>query len=454
MLALSASVSVVVASNPRQTVTTLAAFVLALLGLPLFIIIAALAVVSFAAEGVDPTVVFIEMYRVSDMPALAAIPLFALTGFLLAESGAARRLVGMSNALLGWLPGGLGIVAVVVCALLTAFTGASGMTIVAVGGLLFPALLRAHYPEGFSLGLLTTSGSLGLLFPPSIPLILYGIVSGTSIEDLFVAGIAPGLLLVGLLCAYCVVIGRRQLGSASNDASSASVQPSTDLPGDGTAEEHLPAWSALREGIWELLLPIVVITGIYTGTIAISEAAALSVLYVLVVEMAIHREITWRQLPGIVRRTMVLVGSIFVILAAAMAYTNFMIDAQIPTQLLGYIQLHVSDPLVFLMLLNIFLLAVGCMIDMFSALIVVVPLVLPIAKGFGIDPVHLGIIFLTNLEIGYSTPPVGLNLLIASARFERPLLSVYRASIPFLLLLLCALLIITYVPQISLFMID
>lgn len=451
MLALSASVSVVVASNPRQTVTTLAAFVVALLGSPLFIIIAALAVVSFAAEGVDPTVVFIEMYRVSDMPALAAIPLFALTGFLLAESGAARRLVGMSNALLGWLPGGLGIVAVVVCALLTAFTGASGMTIVAVGGLLFPALLRAHYPEGFSLGLLTTSGSLGLLFPPSIPLILYGIVSGTSIEDLFVAGIAPGLLLVGLLCAYCVVIGRRQIHSAS----SAYVQPSTDLlPADGTAEEPLPVWSALREGIWELLLPIVVITGIYTGTIAISEVAALSVLYVLVVEMAIHREITWRQLPGIVRRTMVLVGSIFVILAAAMAYTNFMIDAQIPTQLLGYIQLHVSDRLVFLMLLNIFLLAVGCMIDMFSALIVVVPLVLPIAIGFGIDPVHLGIIFLTNLEIGYSTPPVGLNLFIASARFERPILSVYRASIPFLLLLLCALLIITYVPQISLFMID
>ena len=453
MLALSAPVSVLFASNPAQTVTTLAALALALLGSPLFIIIAALAVVSFVGEGIDPTVVFIEMYRVSDMPALSAIPLFALTGFLLAESGAARRLVNMSNALLGWLPGGLGIVAVVVCALLTAFTGASGMTIVAVGGLLFPALLRAHYPEGFSLGLLTTSGSLGLLFPPSIPLILYGIVSGTSIEDLFVAGIAPGLLLVGLLCVYCVVIGRRQQHSASG-----VVQPAVGLLADvsaaATAEAQPRAWSALREGIWELLLPIVVITGIYSGTIAVSEAAALSVLYVLVVEMAIHREITWRHLPGIIRRTMVLVGSIFVILAAAMAYTNFMIDAQVPTRLLGYIQLHVSDRLVFLMLLNIFLLAVGCMIDMFSALIVVVPLVLPIAVGFGIDPVHLGIIFLTNLEIGYSTPPVGLNLFIASARFERPILSIYRASIPFLLLLLCALLIITYVPQISLFMID
>jgi len=427
-------------------VTALTAAALALLGSPLFIIIAALALISFIGEGIDPTVVFIEMYRLADNPVLSAIPLFALAGFLLAESGAAQRLVRISNALLGWLPGGLGIVAVAVCALLTAFTGASGMTIVAVGGLLFPALQRARYPEGFSLGLLTTSGSLGLLFPPSIPLILYGIVSETPIDQLFVAGIAPGLLLVGVLSAYCFVVGRRQ--QRSNHAARQLAGASTENI------EAASAWSALRDGIWELLLPIVVIAGIYSGTIAVSEAAALSVLYVLIVEMAIHGEIGWRDLPGIIRRTMVLVGSIFVILAAAMAYTNYMIDAQIPAQLLGYIQAHVDNRLVFLILLNLFLLAVGCMIDMFSALIVVVPLILPIAVAYGIHPVHLGIIFLTNLEIGYSTPPIGLNLFIASARFERPILSLYRASVPFLLLLLGALLVITYVPQISLFAVN
>jgi tripartite ATP-independent transporter DctM subunit len=425
-------------------VSTVTALALALLGSPLFVIITALAVVSFVGEGIDPTVVFIEMYRLADNPALAAIPLFALAGFLLAESGAARRLVRLSNALLGWLPGGLGIVAVAVCALLTAFTGASGMTIVVAGGLLLPALQRAGYPERFSLGLLTTSGSLGLLFPPSIPLILYGIVSGTSIEDLFVAGIAPGLLLVALLSAYCFVIGRRQLQPSA-------TLPPPSPPTEASTDDHPDVWSALREGIWELLLPIVVIAGIYSGTIAVSEAAALSVLYVLIVEMALHREITWRDLPGIIRRTMVLVGSIFVILAAAMAYTNYMIDAQIPSRLLGYIQLHVSDRLLFLILLNVFLLIVGCMIDMFSALIVVVPLVLPIAVAYEVHPVHLGIIFLTNLEIGYSTPPVGLNLFIASASLKRPILALYRASIPFLLLLLGGLLVITYVPQLSLF---
>ena len=278
--------------------TSIVALAFALLGSPLFVIIAALALVSFVAEGIDPTVVFIEMYRLADTPALSAIPLFALAGFVLAESGAARRLVQLSNALLGWLPGGLGIVAVAVCALLTAFTGASGMTIVAVGGLLLPALQKSRYPESFSLGLLTTSGSLGLLFPPSIPLILYGIVSGTRIDDLFLAGAAPGLLLVGVLCAYCFVLGRRLRRGTDLHTTPAVVDPAA-APS---------AAAALKEGVWELLLPVVVISGIYSGTIAVSEAAALSVLYVLVVEMAIHREITWRDLPGIIRKTMVLVG--------------------------------------------------------------------------------------------------------------------------------------------------
>ena len=416
--------------------TTLSSVLLAGLGTPLFVIICALALISFATDGVDLTIIFIEMYRLADTPALTAIPLFAFAGFMLAESGAARRLVRISQALLWWLPGGLGIMALVICAMLTAFTGASGMTIVAVGGLLLPALQQARYSDRFSLGLLTTSGSLGLLFPPSIPLIVYAIVAETPVDQLFVAGIAPGLLLVAALSAYSFFIGRRQGHTSMR-----------------TTEELSPL-QALREGTWELLLPFAVMTGIYSGFIAVSEAAALSALYVVIIEMFVHREITARQLPAIIRETMILVGGIFVIIAASMAYTSYLIDAQIPASLLDLIRGEVESRLVFLILLNLFLLAVGCMIDMFSALVVVVPLILPIAAAYDIHPVHLGIIFLANLEIGYSTPPVGLNLFIASARFDQPLLTLYRASLPFLAILLACLLVITYVPALSLFAID
>ena len=422
--------------------TSLAAVVLAVLGTPLFIIICALALVSFAGDGADLTVVFIEMYRMADAPAITAIPLFAFTGFMLAESGAADRLVRLSESLLGWLPGGLAIMAIVVCAVLTAFTGASGMTIVAVGGLFFPALQQGRYGERFSLGLLTTSGSIGLLFPPSITLILYGIISETPVDQLFIAGIAPGMLLVAALAAYSYLIGKRQ-GGGQQEALSAPQQLDSST-------RRLPA---LRSAVWELLLPIVVIGGIYSGTIAVSEAAALSALYILIVEMGIHREISFGQLPGIIRDTMVLVGGIFIILAAALAYTSFMIDTEVPQRLLAYIEAHISSRLVFLILLNVFLLAVGCLIDMFSALFLVVPLILPIAETFGVHPIHLGIIFIANLEIGYCTPPVGMNLFIASARFSRPVLSLYRASLPFLGILLIALLIITYIPQLSLFLV-
>jgi C4-dicarboxylate transporter DctM subunit len=415
--------------------TSLPIYLLALTGTPLFVVIAALALLSFYQGGIDLTVVFIEMYRIAETPTLTAIPLFAFTGFLLAESRAADRLVRFSEVLLGWLPGGLGIMATIVCALFTAFTGASGMTIVALGGLLYPALIKKGYDENFSLGLLTTSGSLGLLFPPSIPLIIYGIVAQTPIDQLFIAGIVPGLLMVGAISLYSLKVGMR----------SGAVRRNYN-PGDGL--------KAIRESAWELLLPVVVLGGIFGGFIAVSEAAALSTIYILFVEVVVHREISLRQLPGIMRDTMVLVGGIFVILASAMAYTNFLIDAEIPNQLLGAIQQHVTSPLAFLILLNLFLLAVGCMVDMFSALLVVVPLILPISVAYDVHPVHLGIIFLTNLEIGYSTPPVGLNLIISSIRFEKPILTLYRASLPFLLILLVVLLLITYIPSLSLFLVD
>jgi len=415
-------------------VTSLLAVVLALIGTPLFVAIAALALLQFFLADIDLTVVLIEMYRIAETPTLSAIPLFAFTGFLLAESRAASRLVRFSQVILGWLPGGLAIMALLVCALFTAFTGASGMTIVALGGLLYPAMAQNRYPDNFSLGLLTTSGSLGLLFPPSLPLIVYGIVSETPVDKLFLAGITPGFVMVAALSLYSFFKGRQNVPAPTR-----------------ISVAEIPA--VLRESIWELLLPIVVLVGIYSGFIAVSEAAALSALYIMIVEMVVHREIKLSQLPGIIRDCMVLVGGILIILAAAMAYTNYMIDAEIPTRLLAFIEEHIGSRLVFLILLNLFLLAVGCMIDMFSALIVVVPLILPIGQAYGIHPIHLGIIFLTNLGIGYSTPPIGLNLFIASIRFEKSVLKLYWASLPFLFILLIILLIVTYFPALSLFLV-
>ena len=414
--------------------SSLLAALIALAGTPLFVVICALALFHFFVAGIDLTVIFIEMYRIAETPTLTAIPLFALTGFILAESGAPARLVRFSHALLGWLPGGLAIMAIIISALFTALTGASGMTIVALGGLLLPALRKARFPDTFSLGLITTSGSLGLLFPPSLPLILYAIVAETPVDQLFIAGIAPGLVLVLALSLYSFYQGKIH-----------RVKP--------THTGFRSLSKAFVECRWELLLPVVILGGIYGGAIALSEAAALSTLYVLVVEILIHREIRLTQLMRIIRESMVLVGGILIVLAAAMAYTNYLIDAQIPTQLLGFVESHISNRLVFLILLNLFLLAVGCMIDMFSALIVVVPLILPIAQAYDVHPVHLGIIFLTNLEIGYSTPPVGLNLFISSIRFERPIFQLYRASLPFLLILLTCLALITYFPALSLFLI-
>ena len=415
--------------------SSLVAILAALSGTPLFAVIGALALLHFFFAEIDLTVIFIEMYRIAETPTLTAIPLFALTGFILAASKAPARLVKFSEALLGWLPGGLAIMAILVCALFTALTGASGMTIVALGGLLLPALQQQRMPDSFSLGLITTSGSLGLLFPPSLPLIIYAIVSKTPVDQLFIAGIAPGILLITALSAYSFLQGKR-------------IVP---LQRHGGFDQ-LP--KAFIDCSSELLLPVVILGGIHGGVIALSEAAALSTLYVLIVEVLIRREIPIGKLPTIIRDSMVLFGGILVVMATAMAYTSYLIDAEIPAQLLRWIQTHIDNRWLFLILLNLFLLAIGCMIDMFSALILVVPLILPIAQAYDVHPIHLGIIFLTNLEIGYSTPPVGLNLFIASIRFERPILDLYRASIPFILILLICLALITYVPAISLFMVD
>ena len=420
----------------------IALIAMVLLGAPLFAVIAASVMVNFARDGVDLTVVIIEVYRLAEMPVLLAIPLFTFAGYLLAESNAPKRLVRITNVFFGWMPGGLAAVALVICAMFTAFTGASGVTIVALGGMLYPALKQAGYPERYSLGLVTTSGSIGLLFAPSLPLILYGVVAQqlnigvpVSISDLFLAGILPGLLIVFMLSLYGLVAdsaARRRHTSRSAGAK---------------------RWLQCAKRRWELPLPFIVLGGIYSGYFAVSEAAAVTAIYVFIVEVLIHREITLTNLPKIMRESMVLVGAILIVLSMSLASTNYLLDAEIPTKLFSFIRSHVDNAFTFLLLLNLFLLVLGMMLDIFSALVIMVPLILPIAVGYGIHPVHLGIIFLANMEIAYLMPPMGMNLFIAMYRFDRPMLEIFRAVLPFVAILLVAVLIITYWPALSLVLI-
>jgi tripartite ATP-independent transporter DctM subunit len=416
---------------------------LAILGAPLFAVILAVAMLGFHFSGVDLSVIAIEIYRIADTPLLLALPLFTFAGYLMGQSQTSQRLVRLTRVFIGWMPGGLAIVALVACALFTAFTGASGITIVALGALLYPALMQDGYREKFSLGLVTTSGSLGLLFPPSLPLILYGVIvqqmsigQQFSIDDLFLAGLLPGLLMVVLLSAWSLWSNR------------ANTMP----PSRFSSKEAL---KALREAAWEIPLPLFLIGGIYGGFLAVSEAAAVTAMYVLVVEVFVYKEIKISQLPEFMRDSMIMVGGILLILAVSLAFANFLIDAEIPMVLFDLIQTHIGDKIAFLILLNVLLLMLGAILDIFSALVIMVPLILPVALSYGISPIHLGIIFLANMQIGYFTPPVGMNLFIASYRFEKPVAEIYRATtIPFMIVLLAAVLCITYWPDLSLMLLD
>jgi tripartite ATP-independent transporter DctM subunit len=400
-------------------------------GAPLFAVISALTLLLLFSGQIDSSAMIIEMYRMATTPILVAIPLFTFAGYLLSESGAPKRLIRLSDAILGWLPGGLSMIALVTCAIFTALTGATGLTIIALGGILFPAMLQGRYPEKFSLGLLTTSGTLGLLFPPSLPLIIYAIVAKVRIDQLFLAGILPGILLVILLSSFSIY--------------KAII---SDVP--RKQFNWFEVFQALKGMIWELPLPVVVLGGIYSGYFAVSEAAAITAVYVLLIEVVIYRDIKWQELPKVMRKSMVLVGGILIILGAALGLTNYLIDEQIPMKMMDLIKVHIQSPIVFLVVLNFFLLAVGCIMGTFSALIVVVPLIPPIAQAYGIHPIHIGIIILTNLEIGASIPPLGINLFISSIRFEKTILRLYLASLPFIGVLLFALAIITYLPWLSL----
>lgn len=410
----------------------------AIAGAPLFAVMLSAALIGFLAGDIDLSIIGVELYRLTDTPLLLALPLFTFVGYLLAEAKTSERLVRLTLATLGWLPSGLAIVALMACAIFTALTGASGVTIIALGALLLPSLLKGGYDERYSLGLVTSSGSLGLLIVPSVPLILYGIVAQQldvgptfTLQDLFIAALLPAGLMIFLLVAW--TLWRFRHGEIKR-----------------TPFRLSELGAALWEARWEVPLPIVVLGGIYSGYFAISEAAAVTAFYVVIAEVILYRDVAWREMPRIMTESMVMVGSILLILAAAMAFTSFLIDAEVPQTVFDFVRAHVDNALTFLILLNILLLLLGAFLDVYSALVIMVPLLLPLAVGYGIHPVHLGIIFLANMQIGYLTPPVGMNLFIASYRFKRPITELYSVSWPFLLVLLAALMLITYVPAISL----
>jgi len=407
---------------------------LAILGAPLFAIFGTASMLLFAGlpdTSITGTANDVFSEKFADSPLLVTIPLFTFAGYLMAESGTPHRLVKLSRAWLGWMPGGLAMVCLVASAFFTTFTGGSGITIVAIGGLLYPALVSDGYEENFSLGLVTTGGSLGLLFPPSVPMIIYGVVAGIMIEKLFLAGLIPGIISVAALAIYSSMTGIKH------------KMPRTRF-------HRGEALKTLWEAKWEALLPVGLLGGMYSGLLRIHEAAAFTAIYTLIIEVWIYRDVSFRRdLSRIIRESMTLVGAILAILATAIGFTAFLIQARVPMVILEAMEGLITSQVMFLIALNFFLIGVGMLMDIFSAIVVVVPLVVPIALGFGVDPYHLGIVFLLNLEIGYMTPPVGLNLFISSFRFNKPITQLYRSVLPFIGLLGLALIIVTYIPSLS-----
>ena len=403
------------------------------LGMPIFALLGGIAMFSTLSRGNPPVVLPIMAYdELTTSTGIAAIPLFTLAGFLLAEGKASERLLRVFRAWFGWAPGGTALASATLCAFFTLFTGGSGVTILVLGGLLLPALLADHYRERFAIGLLTASGSLGLLFPLSLPLMLYGIVSGASIEDLFIGGLLPGLLLLGLLALLGVREGLKDRAGR-------------------TPFRAREALGSLWTAKWELLLPVFVVGLFLTGKATLVESAPLAALYTLVVQRFVHRDLpTWKDVLRVMNDCVALVGGVLLILAVAKGLTDYLIYVQVPDHLMAWTQAHVHSPLVFLLTLNVFLLLAGTVMDIFSAIVVVVPLLLPLAQNFGVDPVHLGIIFVANLELGFLHPPLGLNLLLASVRFKKPVLEVTWATLPMLGILAFGVLLITYWPWLTL----
>jgi tripartite ATP-independent transporter DctM subunit len=409
----------------------LALFVGAVAGAPIFALLGGSAAIMFLSEGVPGSAILIQTYQLSTKPTLASIPLFTLVGVLLAEGGAPHRLLRVFRALFGWFPGGTAVVCAMLCAFFTVFTGGSGVTILALGGLLFPALVKDGYGEKFSLGLLTASGSLGLLLPPALPLILYGIVAQSPIEDLFIGGIVPGLLLIGMTAAWGI---------------RAAITNNVHRPPFAMSEAGAALWAAK----WEMLLPVVIVGALFSGFATTVEAAAIGALYAFLTQVFVHRDLRiGKDISRIAAECASTVGGVLLILGVAVGLTSWMIDADVPGRLLELTQQYIHSQWTFLLALNGFLLVVGMLMDIFSATFVVAPLLVPLGLAYDVHPVHLGIIFIANLELGYLTPPVGLNLFLSSYRFRKPLMEVAAASFPMLLVLAFGVLVITYVPWLT-----
>ena len=402
-------------------------------GAPIFVALAGIGSLLFWYDYVPVSAVIAEAYRIVVSPHLATIPLFTLAGYFLAESKASDRLVFVFNNVFGWLPGGTPVIVLLICGFFTALTGGSGVTILALGGLLFPMLIKDGYNKKFSLGLMTASGSIGLLFPPSLPLILYGVTAGISIKSIFIAGILPGIFLIVAMSLYTIYSGELKKIEAKTFNLKNALKSS---------------WKTK----WELFIPIIVLYGIFGGHAKLVETAAFTVVYIFIIEVFIYKDIQIKQIPDIFISCATLVGGVLIIIGAAMGLTSYMVDAQIPMKILAFMKGLVESKYIFLILLNIFLLVVGCLMDIFSAIIIVVPLIAPLGTYYGIDPVHLAIIFIANLELGYLTPPVGMNLFLSAYRFEEKMTFIYKSTLPFFIVLLVAVLIITYFPQLTLFL--
>ncbi len=402
-----------------------------LCGAPVFVAMAGIAMVLFFAEGTSVAAVPTETFNLVKSSTLPAIPLLTLAGYVLSEGGSAGRLVAAFKSVFGWMPGGLAIMVVMVCAIFTTFTGASGVTILALGGLVFPALLKEGYPEGFSLGLVTASGSLGLLFPPSLPVILYAVVADSPIKELYIAGLVPGLFMVLLVAAYGVFMGVQ-----------AKVPRDRFEPGKALRD----LWRAK----WDLGLPLVMVLSVVTGFATIVEAAALAAAYALLVEIVIFRELrVGNPMARVMGDAATLVGAVLILLGVALGLTSYLVDAQIPQALLGWVTQHIHSQAMFLLALNALLLVLGSVLEIYSAIVVLAPLIVPMGRAFGVEPLHLGVVFLANLELGFLFPPMGLNLFLAAQRFGKPLPTLYRRALPFLVIMTIGVLIITYVPAVT-----
>ena len=422
----------IIAENfPIRVLGTLIILIALINGAPIFIGLGGFAVLFFWYDFTPIAAIPAEAYRIVVSPTLPTIPLFTFAGYLLAESNTSERLVKVFREVFGWIPGGTPVVIVFLCGFFSALTGGSGVTILALGGLLVPLLIKEGYSKSFSIGLITVSGAIGLLFPPSLPVIIYGVTAGISIKSIFLAGLIPGLLLIFLISSWAIYQGKSQK----------IVRREFNL------KRSLAICWQTKE---ELILPLLILFGIFGGYSTLVETASITVLYILFIEIIILKDLKLREIPKIIKECSSLIGGVLIILGVAMGLTSYLIDAQIPIMLLEKAVELIQSKFLFLLLLNIFLLFVGCMMDIFSAIIVIVPLVAPLGLHFGVDPVHLAIIIIANLELGFLTPPVGMNLFLAAYRFKEDMPTIYRSTLPFFAVKFIVVMLITYVPFLTL----